>query len=82
MTTGRRSKTTDATIFPSAAEAEDELKSWAHRSGPRRRLAGDRSNMVWLAGRGWRRTRGEEGWEEGSGEGEERTLLKPGPWAD
>jgi hypothetical protein len=52
MTTGRRSKTTDATIFPSAGEAEDELKPWAHRSGPRRRLAGDRSNMAWLAGWG------------------------------
>ena len=52
MTTGRRSKTTEATIFPSAPcaveggeeEEEEELKPRAHRSG--RMLAGDRGSMV------------------------------------
>jgi hypothetical protein len=53
MTTGRRSKSTDATIFPSAAEAEgegedDELKPQAHRSERRWMLADDRGSMVWV----------------------------------
>jgi hypothetical protein len=53
MTTGRRSKTTDATISPSAPEAEgegedDELKPRAHRSEWRWMLADDRGSMVWV----------------------------------
>jgi hypothetical protein len=75
MTTGRRSKTTDATILSAEGEGEeDALKPRAQRSRRRWRLAGDRGSMVWVEG-GAAREEAKGVGEEAESEGEERTLF-------